>query len=139
VKMEDDRRMFHNAALRKRRKEVTENMDAQRRNGSSKENSEVGLDAESSRALKGVQYPFVVGERVLIMGNKRTPDKFVGKEAVITSQCLNGWYLVKAVDSGESIRLQYRSLKKAGVQQMQAQAQPEMRSQQALTFLQKKQ
>jgi len=48
-------------------------------------------------------------------------------------------YLVKAVDSGESIRLQYRSLKKAGVQQMQAQAQPEMRSQQALTFLQKKQ
>jgi len=99
----------------------------------------VRLDAESSRALKGVQYPFVVGERVLIMGNKRTPDKFVGKEAVITSQCLNGWYLVKAVDSGESIRLQYRSLKKAGVQQMQAQAQPEMRSQQALTFLQKKQ
>ena len=48
-------------------------------------------------------------------------------------------YLVKAVDSGESIRLQYRSLKKAGVQQMQAQAQPEMRSQQALAFLQKKQ
>jgi len=46
---------------------------------------------------------------------------------------------VKAVDSGESIRLQDRSLKKAGVQQMQAQAQPEMRSQQALTFLQKKQ
>ncbi|XP_025805798.1 uncharacterized protein LOC112884581 isoform X2 [Panicum hallii] len=91
VKMEDDRRLFHNSALRKRRKEVTENMDAQRRNGSSKENSEVGLDAESSRALKGVQYPFAVGERVLIMGNKRTPDKFVGKEAVITSQCLNGW------------------------------------------------
>jgi len=29
----------------------------------------VGLDAESSRALKGVQYPFVVGERVLIMVN----------------------------------------------------------------------
>ena len=36
VKMEDDRRLFHNAALRKRRKEVTEHMDAQRRNGSSK-------------------------------------------------------------------------------------------------------
>jgi hypothetical protein len=75
----------------------------------------------------------------MVQGNKRTPDKFVGKEAVITSQCLNGWlvvigfffavlglfgsevlqlralcrYLVKAVDSGESVRLQYRSLKKA--------------------------
>jgi len=46
---------------------------------------------------------------------------------------------VKAVDSGESVRLQYRSLKKAGEPQMQAQAQPEMRSQQALAFLQKKQ
>ncbi|XP_012703603.1 uncharacterized protein LOC101786766 isoform X4 [Setaria italica] len=142
VKMEDDRRLFHNAALRKRRKEVTELMDA--RNGSSKqENSEVGLDAENSRAFKGVQYPFTVGDRVLIMGNKRTPDKFVGKEAVITSQCLNGWYLVKAVDSGESIRLQYRSLKKAGEPQVQAQAQAqaqaEMRSQQALAFLQNKQ
>lgn len=25
-------------------------------------------------------------------GNRRTPDKFVGREAMITSQCLNGWY-----------------------------------------------
>ncbi|CAL4886144.1 unnamed protein product [Urochloa decumbens] len=143
VKMEDDRRLFHNAALRKRRKEVTEHMDVERRNRSSKDSSEAGLDCESSRTFKGVQYPFMVGERVLIMGNKRTPDKFVGKEAVITSQCLNGWYLVKAVDSGESIRLQYRSLKKAGEPQMQAQVQaqeqPEMRSQQALAFLQNKQ
>ncbi|AQK76420.1 uncharacterized protein [Zea mays] len=112
VKMEDDRRLFHNAALRKRRKEVTEHMDAQRRNGSSKDSIELGLEAESPRAFKGVQYPFV--------GNKRTPDKFVGKEAVVTSQCLNGWYLVKAVDSGESIRLQYRSLRKAGELQVQA-------------------
>ncbi|KAJ1281741.1 hypothetical protein BS78_04G328800 [Paspalum vaginatum] len=121
VKMEDDRRLFHNAALRKHRKEVTEHTDTQRRNGSCKVSSEVGLDAESSRAFKGAQFPFVVGERVLIMGNKRTPDKFVGKEAVVTSQCLNGWYLVEAVDSGESIRLQYRSLKKV-------EAQPEMRA-----------
>jgi len=86
----------------------------------SKDSIELGLEAESPRAFKGVQYPFVVGERVLIMGNKRTPDKFVGKEAVVTSQCLNGWYLVKAVDSGESIRLQYRSLRKAGELQVQA-------------------
>ncbi|KAL6591295.1 hypothetical protein ACP70R_049798 [Stipagrostis hirtigluma subsp. patula] len=113
VKMEDDRRLFHNAALRKRRRDVSEHMVSPKQTGSSKNNSEMGLDAEKSTAFKGVQYPFVVGERVLIMGNKRTPDKFVGKEAVITSQCLNGWYLVKALDSGESIRLQYRSLKKA--------------------------
>lgn len=117
VKMEDDRRLFHNAALRKRRKEVTEHTDVLKRTG--KDNGELLLDAENSTALKGVQYPFVVGERVLIMGNKRTPDKFVGKEAVITSQCLNGWYLVKAVGTGESIRLQYRSLKKASELQLQ--------------------
>uniref|UniRef100_A0A453Q7L3 PUB 62/63 C-terminal domain-containing protein n=1 Tax=Aegilops tauschii subsp. strangulata TaxID=200361 RepID=A0A453Q7L3_AEGTS len=55
-------------------------------------------------------------------GNKRTPEKFVGKEAVITSQCLNGWYLVKALDSGESTRLQYRSLKKVPELQLQTQA-----------------
>jgi hypothetical protein len=30
----------------------------------------------------------------MVQGNKRTPDKFVGKEAVITSQCLNGWLVV---------------------------------------------
>uniref|UniRef100_A0A0D9VN05 PUB 62/63 C-terminal domain-containing protein n=1 Tax=Leersia perrieri TaxID=77586 RepID=A0A0D9VN05_9ORYZ len=119
VKMEDDRRLFHNAALRKRRKEG---------------NGELLLDTENSPSPRGVQYPFVVGERVLIMGNRRTPDKFIGKEAVITSQCLNGWYLVKAVDSGESIRLQYRSLKKVS----ELQPQSEMRRLQPLTFLHNK-
>lgn len=24
-------------------------------------------------------------------GNKRTPQRFVGREAVVTTQCLNGW------------------------------------------------
>uniref|UniRef100_M1BN06 PUB 62/63 C-terminal domain-containing protein n=1 Tax=Solanum tuberosum TaxID=4113 RepID=M1BN06_SOLTU len=47
-----------------------------------------------------------------IRGNRRTPGKFVGKEAVITSQCLNGWYLLKIMDSGQNVRLQYRSLRK---------------------------
>jgi len=61
VKMEDDRRLFHNAALRKRRKEVTEHMDSQRQN-ISKDSIELVLDAESPRAFKGVQYPFVAGE-----------------------------------------------------------------------------
>ncbi|KAF7081684.1 hypothetical protein CFC21_085601 [Triticum aestivum] len=122
VKMEDDRRLFHNAALRKRRKDVIEHKDVPKRTGSRKDNGELALDAESPVAFKGVQYPFVVGERVLIMGNKRTPEKFIGKEAVITSQCLNGWYLVKALDSGESTRLQYRSLRKVPELQLQTQA-----------------
>ncbi|CAI5938139.1 unnamed protein product, partial [Closterium sp. NIES-64] len=69
-------------------------------------------DAEGGGRLKGVQFPFSVNEKVLIKGNKRTPEKFFGKEAVITSQCLNGWYLVRVQDSGESVRLQYRSLQK---------------------------
>ncbi|XP_055802069.1 uncharacterized protein LOC129871207 isoform X3 [Solanum dulcamara] len=99
VKHEDDRRLFHNAALRKRRKEV----------GDNRENGE--LPSENG-PHKGVQYPFSVNEKVLIRGNRRTPDKFVGKEAVITSQCLNGWYLLKILDSGENVRLQYRSLRK---------------------------
>eukprot|EP00246_Nothoceros_aenigmaticus_P002461 TRINITY_DN13331_c0_g1_i1.p1 TRINITY_DN13331_c0_g1~~TRINITY_DN13331_c0_g1_i1.p1 ORF type:complete len:390 (+),score=59.75 TRINITY_DN13331_c0_g1_i1:102-1271(+) len=63
---------------------------------------------------KGVQFPFVVADRVLIKGNKRTPGRFVGREAIITTQCLNGWYLVRTLDNGESVRLQYRSLQKVG-------------------------
>lgn len=46
-----------------------------------------------STRMKGVQFPFVVGDRVMIKGNKRTPDRFVGREAVITTHCLNGWSL----------------------------------------------
>lgn len=110
VKNEDDRRLFHNAALRKRRKDLGEQMDAFKR--LNKENGEVPIDSDSPRQHKGVQYPFAVNEKVLIKGNRRTPDKFVGREAVITSQCLNGWYLLKILDSGESVRLQYRSLQK---------------------------
>ncbi|KZV36745.1 RING/U-box superfamily protein isoform 1 [Dorcoceras hygrometricum] len=78
VKQEDNRRLFHNAALRKRRKEVSEH----------RENGEFTVENGSPRAL---HYPFSVNEKVIIKGNRRTPDKFVGKEAVITSQCLNGW------------------------------------------------
>uniref|UniRef100_A0A453M834 PUB 62/63 C-terminal domain-containing protein n=1 Tax=Aegilops tauschii subsp. strangulata TaxID=200361 RepID=A0A453M834_AEGTS len=46
--------------------------------------------AEVSRG-KGVQYPFAVFDRVIIKGNKRTPERFVGRVAVVTAQCLNGW------------------------------------------------
>eukprot|EP00252_Welwitschia_mirabilis_P022730 TRINITY_DN6241_c0_g1_i1.p1 TRINITY_DN6241_c0_g1~~TRINITY_DN6241_c0_g1_i1.p1 ORF type:complete len:501 (+),score=79.69 TRINITY_DN6241_c0_g1_i1:332-1834(+) len=66
---------------------------------------------------KGVQFPFVVNDRVIIKGNKRTPERFVGREAVITTQCLNGWYVVKTLDNAESVKLQYRSLEKVGEHQ----------------------
>ncbi|KAL5710052.1 hypothetical protein ACHQM5_020662 [Ranunculus cassubicifolius] len=61
---------------------------------------------------KGVQFPFAVTDRVIIKGNKRTPLRFVGREAVVTTQCLNGWYVVKTLDNAESVKLQYRSLAK---------------------------
>ncbi|KAL3837823.1 hypothetical protein ACJIZ3_022414 [Penstemon smallii] len=61
---------------------------------------------------RGVQFPFVVTDRVLIKGNKRTPQRFVGREAIVTTQCLNGWYVVKTLDNAESVKLQYRSLAK---------------------------
>ncbi|KAK1425425.1 hypothetical protein QVD17_20777 [Tagetes erecta] len=99
VKREDDRRLFHNAAMRKHRREVGDrwvNGDATSENGSQ----------------RSVQYPFSVNEKVVIKGNRRTPDKFVGKEAIITSQSLNGWYLVNIIESGEKVRLQYRSFTK---------------------------
>lgn len=98
VRHEDDRRLFHNAALRKRRKDVLEH-----------KNGDVSLENGLSR---GADYPFSVNEKVVIKGNRRTPDKLVGKEAVITSQCLNGWYLLKIIGTGENVRLQYRSLRK---------------------------
>ncbi|KAL0918409.1 hypothetical protein M5K25_010416 [Dendrobium thyrsiflorum] len=110
VRSEDERRLFHNTNLRKRRKEGGEQMDPPKKPG--KENGEINVDGHTAKHLKGVQFPFAVNEKVLIKGNRRTPDKFVGREAVITSLCLNGWYLLKILDSGESVRLQYRSLQK---------------------------
>ncbi|XP_065872775.1 U-box domain-containing protein 62 [Euphorbia lathyris] len=61
---------------------------------------------------RGVQFPFSVADRVIIKGNKRTPQRFVGREAIVTTQCLNGWYVVKTLDNAESVKLQYRSLAK---------------------------
>eukprot|EP00252_Welwitschia_mirabilis_P025405 TRINITY_DN7908_c0_g1_i3.p1 TRINITY_DN7908_c0_g1~~TRINITY_DN7908_c0_g1_i3.p1 ORF type:complete len:673 (+),score=112.47 TRINITY_DN7908_c0_g1_i3:250-2268(+) len=107
VKLEDERKQLHNAAMRRRRKEAEQ--------GDRMKRDDIGffMDRDGARQQsKGVQYPFSVNERVKIKGNKRTPDKFVGKEAIITSQCLNGWYLLRALDTGESVRLQYRSLEK---------------------------
>ncbi|XP_010466153.1 PREDICTED: uncharacterized protein LOC104746391 [Camelina sativa] len=101
IKQQDDKRLFHNAAMRRRRKEMSDQMDV--------ENGDPATDDGVHRV---VHYPFSVNEKVLIKGNRRTPEKFVGKEAIVTSQCLNGWYLLKIVESGDNVRLQYRSLKK---------------------------
>ncbi|KAJ4886960.1 RING/U-box superfamily protein [Raphanus sativus] len=102
IKQQDDKRLFHNAAMRRRRKEMSDQMDV--------EHGDPATDDGSQQRV--VHYPFAVNEKVLIKGNRRTPEKFVGKEAIVTSQCLNGWYLLKIVESGDSVRLQYRSLKK---------------------------
>ncbi|KVH83941.1 hypothetical protein Ccrd_025462 [Cynara cardunculus var. scolymus] len=39
---------------------------------------------------RGLQFPFSICDRDIIKGNKRTPEHFVGFEAVITTQCMNG-------------------------------------------------
>lgn len=67
---------------------------------------------DASRGGRGIQFPFAVTDRVIIKGNKRTPQRFVGREAIVTTQCLNGWYVVKTLDNAESVKLQYRSLEK---------------------------
>lgn len=113
VKNGDERRQLHNAALRKRRKE--EQGDGMKRL-INKDDVGLYMDRDSSRQGKGVQYPFAVSEKVMIKGNKRTPDKFVGREAIVTAQCLNGWYMLRALDTGETVRLQYRSLQKISPQ-----------------------
>ncbi|GMP92490.1 hypothetical protein CsSME_00042701 [Camellia sinensis var. sinensis] len=61
VKHEDDRRLFHNAALRKRRKEMGDQMHMVKR-----QNRENGDTAGDDVLQKGVQYPFAVNEKVVI-------------------------------------------------------------------------
>ncbi|KAK9106377.1 hypothetical protein Syun_022388 [Stephania yunnanensis] len=93
VKHEDDRRLFHNAALRS--------------GGKKWENGEMSADGESPMHPRGVQYPFSVNEKVVIKGNRRTPEKFVGREAVITSQCLNGCYTDPAFEEDKHAQVHF--------------------------------
>ncbi|XP_010505812.1 PREDICTED: U-box domain-containing protein 63-like isoform X2 [Camelina sativa] len=67
---------------------------------------------EPPKSSRGIQFPFSIGDLIIIEGNKRTPPRFVGRRAVIMTQCLNGWYVVKTVDNAESIKLQHCSLAK---------------------------
>ncbi|KAJ4802488.1 RING/U-box superfamily protein [Rhynchospora pubera] len=110
VKVENARRLDHIATLRKRKREEGEQINGTRPFG--KDNGETAADLGGLQLFQGAQFPFSVNEKVLIKGNRRTPEKFVGREAVITSQSLNGWFLLKILDTGESVRLQYRSLQK---------------------------
>eukprot|EP00250_Pteridium_aquilinum_P014354 c21933_g1_i1 orf=716-2584(+) len=105
-KREESRKHSHMVS-RKRRRDVSEDGEKFKR---LKELPGSPTNYDGVRHIKGVQYPFNVNEKVLIKGNKRTPEKFVGREAVVTSKCLNGWYLLRTLDNGESVRLQYRSL-----------------------------
>ncbi|KAH7852524.1 hypothetical protein Vadar_025981 [Vaccinium darrowii] len=59
-----------------------------------------------------VNFPFAVTDRVIIKGNKRTPQCLVGREAIVTTRCSHGWYVVKTLDNPESVKLQYSSLVK---------------------------
>ncbi|KAH7853127.1 hypothetical protein Vadar_033628 [Vaccinium darrowii] len=61
---------------------------------------------------RGGQFPVAVTDRVIIKGNRRTQPHFVGRKAIVTAQCLNGWFVVKTIDNAESVKLQYRSLDK---------------------------
>lgn len=105
-KREENRKHVHMES-RKRRRELSDQGEKVKR---LKELPSSPTNYEGGRHIKGVQYPFNVNEKVLIKGNKRTPEKFVGREAIVTSKCLNGWYLLRTLDNGESVRLQYRSL-----------------------------
>ncbi|AEC09858.1 U box domain [Arabidopsis thaliana x Arabidopsis arenosa] len=46
---------------------------------------------ETPKSSRGIQFPFSIGDHIIIEGNKRTPPRFVGRIAVIMTQCLNGW------------------------------------------------
>uniref|UniRef100_A0A1J3K351 U-box domain-containing protein 62 n=1 Tax=Noccaea caerulescens TaxID=107243 RepID=A0A1J3K351_NOCCA len=85
-----------------------------KREGFDQERRTFGDSTHTGRSRnKSNHFPFAVADRVIIKGNKRTPPRFVGREAVVTTQCLNGWYVVKTLDNAESVKLQYRSLARA--------------------------
>lgn len=62
----------------------------------------------------GGQGTFSVNDHIIIKGDKHTPEHLICQEAVITAKCLDGWYMVKTLDCGESVRLHHHSLDKVG-------------------------
>ena len=53
--------------------------------------SGAGVKPARQGKFRGKPPSLAVGDRVFIRGNKRTPQNFVGRLAIITTQCLNGW------------------------------------------------
>nr|GEU97779.1 transcription factor RF2b [Tanacetum cinerariifolium] len=96
----------------RREEESQSHRPSKKRVRSEQDRSSYGEPSVDHSRGRGVQYPFSVHEHVIIQGNKRTPPRFVGRKAVVTTQCLNGWYVVKTLDNAESVKLQYRSLAK---------------------------
>ncbi|GJU13373.1 U-box domain-containing protein 62-like protein [Tanacetum coccineum] len=96
----------------RREEESQSHRPSKKRIRSEQDRSSYGEPSVDHSRGRGVQYPFSVHEHVIIQGNKRTPPRFVGRKAVVTTQCLNGWYVVKTLDNAESVKLQYRSLAK---------------------------
>ncbi|KAI7731967.1 hypothetical protein M8C21_008979, partial [Ambrosia artemisiifolia] len=103
---------LRSAVLAFRREEESQVHHASKRRRERLDQDRVNYNDLTDTRGKGLQFPFSVADRVIIKGNKRTPERFVGCEAVVTTQCLNGWYVVKTLDTAESIKVQYRSLAK---------------------------
>ncbi|EPS65470.1 hypothetical protein M569_09307, partial [Genlisea aurea] len=114
---------FHVNNLSKRRRERYE----QGGKGDFGDSTTATTTSTDRQKRKTNHFPFAVSDRVIIkvstnpvipmkkkrdQGNKRTPQRFYNREAVITAQCMNGWYVVKTLDNAESVKLQYRSLAK---------------------------
>ncbi|KAG6557200.1 hypothetical protein Mapa_001127 [Marchantia paleacea] len=118
-KHEDHLQMSSVRGLKRRREEFQQVEGSEAKRTERDHWGSVETTSTDNSRLKAVQFPFAVNDKVLIkQGNKRTPERFVGREAIITTQCLNGWYLVKTLDTGDSVRLQYRSLEKLGDTEM---------------------
>ncbi|GKB06723.1 U-box domain-containing protein 62-like protein [Tanacetum coccineum] len=94
----------------RREEESQYHRPSKKRIRSEQDRSSYGEPSVDHSRGRGVQYPFSVHEHVIIQGNKRTPPRFVGRKAVVTTQCLNGWYVVKDHLISRSVKLQYRSL-----------------------------
>nr|GEX77969.1 hypothetical protein [Tanacetum cinerariifolium] len=74
---------FHNAAMGKQRRDVGARWEPYECDiWTMRVNEDVSSENGSQRCI---QYPFLVNKKVLINGNRRTPNNFVGKKAIITS------------------------------------------------------
>ncbi|KAJ0847145.1 putative U box domain, Zinc finger, RING/FYVE/PHD-type [Helianthus annuus] len=100
---------LRSAVLAFRREEESQVHHASKRRRERLDQDRANYNDSMDTRGRGLQFPFSVADRVIIKG--RRTFRWFG-EAVVTTQCLNGWYVVKTLDTAESIKLQYRSLAK---------------------------